>query len=168
MSQLSCVGVLLFSSACVWPTNMIIHFGTWWANICNLITILSIFFPWVRKKLVGEWGRLPNHPYVRKSTHDTPLMRSIFVDDWIAALRRLCNSISIRLSTFAGSLHREDKVKPNVRDFAKVLTVQSSPWDNNLSWTGRLCTWVLNPPMLRCHSSRGCTTSWNWHTLKRV
>jgi len=46
-------------------------------NFAYLIFPLSIFFPHVGKEISGHTGGLTNHPYVGKSTRDTPLAPSM-------------------------------------------------------------------------------------------
>jgi len=57
-----------------WPTKTIIHFRR--CGPTNVILSLSYlyFSHQSEKKIVGTCGGLTNHPYVGKSTRDTPLI----------------------------------------------------------------------------------------------
>jgi hypothetical protein len=129
----------------------------------------SKIWSWIHR---GSWSPtidLPEYEYIQVAKHchkaGTHTMRSTFLHDWTAALRYLCSTISIGLSTFAGSSRGKDNVKSKVRDFAKRLA-KHSPWDSDFSWAGRRRNWVLKPPMLRCESSWGCTRLQNWRDTK--
>jgi len=52
------------------------HGGPTWGQFHLSYLPLIKFFPHVRKEISGHPGGLTNHPYVRKSTCDTPLLRS--------------------------------------------------------------------------------------------
>jgi len=50
------------------------HGGPTWGQFHLSYLPLIGFFPHVRKEISGHPGGLTNHPYVRKSTRDTPLL----------------------------------------------------------------------------------------------
>jgi len=54
------------------------HGGPTWGQFHLSYLPLINFFPHVRKEISGHPGGLTNHPYVRKSTRDTPLPASHF------------------------------------------------------------------------------------------